>query len=441
MISQKDMTAQRSLDPTCSLCSRRQSHFDYRPNLKPINSRPPTALREKSIIFPAIFAVNVDSEQPDKLPLPTCNAEGCDGRDLAVEVDLMIPVAKPILSGEEIEEIRAVFDSGILAQGDVVARFEEKFAGYVNTSHGIATNNGTSALHAALASLGVSEGDEVITTPFTFVATATSIMMQRARPVFCDIDPQTYNIDPDLIAEKVTEKTTAIVVVHLYGLPCDMGPIMEIARDKGLKVVEDACQAHGAEYHDQKAGSIGDAGVFSFYPTKNMTTGEGGMITTSDPEVAERARIFRNHGQSRRYVHETLGYNYRMTNIAAAIGLSQLKHLDEFNARRRENAAHYDKNLDVKTPFVPEGRKHVYHQYTIEVEGREEFLKHLEENGVGYGIHYPVPAHKQPFLKDYGELVLPNTEEASRRVVSIPVHPGLTEEERNVVVQMVNGYE
>jgi dTDP-4-amino-4,6-dideoxygalactose transaminase len=359
----------------------------------------------------------------------------------AVEVDLMIPVAKPILSGEEIEGIRAVFDSGILAQGDVVAEFEDRFVEYVNTSHGIATNSGTSALHAALAALDVGEGDEVITTPFTFIATATSILMQRARPVFCDIDPQTYNIDPDLIAEKVTEKTTAIVVVHLYGLPCDMRPIMEIARDKGLKVVEDACQAHGAEYHGQKVGSIGDAGVFSFYPTKNMTTGEGGMITTSDPELAERARIFRNHGQSKRYVHKVLGYNYRMTNIAAAIGLSQLKHLDEFNARRRENAGYYDKNLELKTPFVPEGRKHVYHQYTIEVDDRDGFIKHLEKNGVGYGIHYPVPAHKQPLLKDYGDLHLPNAEEASRRVVSIPVHPGLTEEERDLVVQTVNSYE
>ncbi|HOO53371.1 MAG TPA: DegT/DnrJ/EryC1/StrS family aminotransferase [Methanothrix sp.] len=353
----------------------------------------------------------------------------------------MIPVAKPILSGAEIEGIKAVLDSGILAQGEAVAELEKRFAEYVGASHGVATNSGTSALHTALAALGVGEGDEVITTAFTFIATATSVLMQRARPVFCDIDPETYNIDPDQIQEAVTERTKAIIVVHLYGLPCDMKPIMEIAQDNGLKVVEDACQAHGAEYHDQKVGSIGDVGVFSFYPTKNMTTGEGGIITTSDPKLAEKAGMIRNHGQSQRYVHEILGYNYRMTNIAAAIGLSQLDMLDQFNDKRRENAGYYNENLEVKTPFVPVGMKHVYHQYTTEVEGRENFLKHLERHGVGYGVYYPIPAHKQPLFRDYNEMALPNTEAASERVVSIPVHPGLTEEELELVVRTVNGHE
>jgi len=353
----------------------------------------------------------------------------------------MIPIAKPILSGKEIEGIRAVLDSGILAQGKAVAEFEEKFAEYVGASHGIATNSGTSALHTALATLGVSKGDEVITTSFTFIATATSILMQRASPVFCDIDPQTYNIDPDLVQEAITKRTKAIIAVHLYGLPCDMKPIMDIAQDNGLKVVEDACQAHGAEYRGKKAGSFGDAGIFSFYPTKNMTTGEGGMVTTSDSQVAEKARMVRNHGQSQRYVHEIMGYNYRMTNIAAAIGLSQLKMLDQFNAKRRENAGYYDKSLFVKTPFVPEGMKHVYHQYTIEVEEREEFLKHLEKHGVGYGVHYPIPVHKQPLFRDYNEITLPNTEASSQRVVSLPVHPGLTKEERELIVRTVNSYE
>jgi len=353
----------------------------------------------------------------------------------------MIPIAKPILSGKEIEGIRAVLDSGILAQGKAVAEFEEKFAEYVGTSHGVATNSGTSALHTALAALGVSKGDEVITTSFTFIATATSILMQRASPVFCDIDPQTYNIDPDLVQEAITKRTKAIIAVHLYGLPCDMKPIIDIAQDNGLKVVEDACQAHGAEYRGKKAGSFGDAGIFSFYPTKNMTTGEGGMVTTSDSQVAEKARMVRNHGQSQRYVHEIMGYNYRMTNIAAAIGLSQLKMLDQFNAKRRENAGYYDKSLFVKTPFVPEGMKHVYHQYTIEVEEREEFLKHLEKHGVGYGVHYPIPVHKQPLFRDYNEITLPNTEASSQRVVSLPVHPGLTKEERELIVRTVNSYE
>lgn len=351
----------------------------------------------------------------------------------------MIPVAKPTFSGDEIEGIRAVLDSGILAQGESVARFEEEFAGYVGTDHGVATNNGTSALHTALAALGVKKGDEVVTTPFSFIASATSILMQGARPVFCDIDRGTYNIDPNLLQEVITDRTKAIIVVHLYGLPCDMKTIMEIAQYRGVKVIEDACQAHGAEYHGKKAGSMGDMGVFSFYPTKNMTTGEGGMITTSDMVAAEKARMIRNHGQSERYIHQVLGYNYRMTNLAAVIGLYQLKMLDRFNERRKDNARFYDNNLKFDSPFVPPGMKHVYHQYTIEVEDREPFLRHLEENGVGYGVHYPVPIHKQPLMKEYNSQSFPNTEEASRRVVSIPVHPGLTEEEREQVARAVNG--
>ena len=352
----------------------------------------------------------------------------------------MIPVAKPILSGDELDEIRAVLESGILAQGETVARFEDRFAEYVGTDYGVAVSNGTTGLHAALAALGVGEGDEVITTPFSFIATATSVLMQRARPVFCDIDPETYNIDPDGIKNAITERTKAIIVVHLYGLPCDMDPIMEIAEERDILVIEDACQAHGAEYHGRRAGSIGDAGVFSFYPTKNMTTGEGGMITTSDQKVAERARMIRNHGQSERYVHPVLGYNYRMTNLAAAIGLSQLRMIDHFNEKRRENARYYDENLNLKAPIVPDGCKHVYHQYTIQVEDRDAFTRHLEKEGVGYGVHYPVPIHRQPLMKEHFGQSFPRTEEASRRVVSIPVHPGLSIEEREQVVRAVNGY-
>jgi perosamine synthetase len=319
----------------------------------------------------------------------------------------MIPIAKPMLSGDELEEIKAVLESGVLTPGETVTRFKKKFAEYVGADHGIAANNGTSGLHAALAALGVKEGDEVVTTSFSFIATATSILMQRARPVFCDIDPKTFNIDPEKIEEAITEKTKAIIVVHLFGLTCDMKPIMEIAESNGLKVVEDACQAHGAEYQGKRAGYIGDVGVFSFYPTKNMTTGEGGVITTSDPEVAEGAQMIRNHGQSDRYVHPILGYNYRMTNLAAAIGLSQLKLIDQFNEKRRENARYYDENLNAEAPFVPAGRRHVYHQYTIQVNDRDGFTKHLEKEGVGYGVHYPVPIHKQLLMKEYNDRSFP----------------------------------
>ncbi|MDF0591946.1 DegT/DnrJ/EryC1/StrS family aminotransferase [Methanotrichaceae archaeon Mx] len=321
-----------------------------------------------------------------------------------------------------------------------MAQFEDRFAEYVGTDYGAAVSNGTTGLHAALAALGVGESDDVITTPFSFIATATSILMQGARPVFYDIDPETYNIDPDEIEDAITGRTKAIIVVHLYGLPCDMKPIMEIAEERDLLVIEDACQAHGAEYHGRRAGSIGDAGVFSFYPTKNMTTGEGGMITTSDQKVAERARMIRNHGQSERYVHPILGYNYRMTNLAAAIGLSQLKMIDHFNEKRRENARYYDENLNLDAPFVPDGYKHVYHQYTIQVDEREKFTRHLEEEGVGYGVHYPIPIHRQPLMREYNGQSFPRTEEASRRVVSIPVHPGLSIEEREQVVRALNGY-
>ncbi|WP_316967662.1 DegT/DnrJ/EryC1/StrS family aminotransferase [Candidatus Methanocrinis natronophilus] len=327
-----------------------------------------------------------------------------------------------------------------MAQGETVAQFEDRFAEYVGTDYGAAVSNGTTGLHAALAALGVGESDDVITTPFSFIATATSILMQGARPVFYDIDPETYNIDPDEIEDAITGRTKAIIVVHLYGLPCDMKPIMEIAEERDLLVIEDACQAHGAEYHGRRAGSIGDAGVFSFYPTKNMTTGEGGMITTSDQKVAERARMIRNHGQSERYVHPILGYNYRMTNLAAAIGLSQLKMIDHFNEKRRENARYYDENLNLDAPFVPDGYKHVYHQYTIQVDEREKFTRHLEEEGVGYGVHYPIPIHRQPLMREYNGQSFPRTEEASRRVVSIPVHPGLSIEEREQVVRALNGY-
>ncbi len=352
----------------------------------------------------------------------------------------MIPVAKPMLSGNELEEIKAVLESGILAQGETVARFEEEFARYADTDYGIAVNSGTSGLHTALAALGVGEGDEVITTPFSFIATATSVLMQRAKPVFCDIDPRTYNIDPERLEDAITERTKALIVVHLYGLTCDMEPIMEIANENGLKVIEDACQAHGAEYNGKRAGSLGDVGVFSFYPTKNMTTGEGGMITTSDLEVAEKTKMIRNHGQSERYVHPILGYNYRMTNLAAAIGLSQLNMIDQFNEKRQENARYYDELLNFESPFVPAGRKHVYHQYTIQVDDRDGFTKHLEKEGVGYGVHYPIPIHKQPLMKEYNGQNFPKAEEASKKVVSIPVHPGLTDEEREQVGRAVNGY-
>ena len=351
----------------------------------------------------------------------------------------MIPISKPEIGKEEIAAVTRVLESGMLAQGEVVEEFEDKFAAYIGTDNAIATNSGTSALHTALAAQGIKEGDEVITTAFSFFATASCVLMQNATPVFVDIDPKTYNIDQALIEAKISDRTKAIIPVHLYGQPCEMREIMDIAKANNLAVIEDAAQAHGAEYKAKKVGAIGDIGVFSFYSTKNIITGEGGMITTDNEEIAERARLIRNHGQSRRYFHDCLGYNYRMTNIAAAIGLVQLKKIDTLSLRRMSNARYYGEQLNVKKPFVSPNVKHVFHQYTIRVKDRDKFQAHLERNGVGYGIYYPVPLSSQP-LFDSNEL-FEVAELASKEVISIPVNPSLKRVDVEKVVKVVNGYE
>ncbi len=353
----------------------------------------------------------------------------------------MIPISKPEIGREEIEAVKSVLESGMLAQGEEVEEFEAKFASFIGVKHAIATNSGTSALHTALASAGIRRGDEVITTAFSFFATASAILMQGARPVFVDIDPRTYNINPEKVERAITERTKAIIPVHLYGQPCEMKELMAIAEEHRLMVIEDAAQAHGAMYGGRRVGSIGDMGVFSFYSTKNIITGEGGMITTDDDEIAERARMIRNHGQRRRYVHECLGYNYRMTNIAAAIGLVQLEKLEKLNARRISNARYYSEHLKVKPPYVAPHLRHVFHQYTIRVNSRSraKFLHHLEAHGIGYGIYYPMPLPRQPAIA--ARVYCPEAELASGEVVSIPVHPGLKTEDIRRVVEVVNEYE
>ncbi len=351
----------------------------------------------------------------------------------------MIPISKPEIGKEEIEAVTKVLQSGMLAQGEVVEEFEDKFAAYIGTDYAIATNSGTSALHTALASVGINSGDEVITTAFSFFATASCVLMQNATPVFVDINPKTYNIDPSKIEAKLSERTRAIIPVHLYGQPCEMSEIMKIAKEHNLVVIEDAAQAHGAEYKATKVGSIGDIGVFSFYSTKNIITGEGGMITTNNEQIAERARMIRNHGQTKRYFHDCLGYNYRMTNIAAAIGLVQLKKIDMLNLKRMSNARYYGEQFNLKKPYVSQNVKHVFHQYTIRVKDREKFIAHLERHGVGYGIYYPVPLPSQPLFNSEG--TFPEAELASKEVVSIPVNPSLKRADVEKVVTVVNSYE
>ena len=358
----------------------------------------------------------------------------------------MIPVATPIIDEEEIQEVIKVLKSGFIAQGHRVAEFEEKFAAYVGTDHAVATSSGTTALHLALLAAGVGKGDEVITTPFSFAATANAALYVGATPVFADIDPLTYNIDPERIEELITPSTRAIIPVHLYGQPADMDPIMDLAADHDILVIEDAAQAHGAEYHGRRVGSMGDAACFSFYPTKNITTGEGGIITTDDDEIAEMASILRAHGETERYRHTYLGYNFRMTDISAAIGIAQLGKLEEFNRRRIGNAAYLTSQLGdlegVSTPHISEGVRHVFHQYTLRVPGsRDELMGFLNERGVGTGIHYPRPIYRQELYQRLGfDARCPVSEAAAEEVLSIPVHPALTSEELETVAGMVREF-
>ncbi|HEX7628362.1 MAG TPA: DegT/DnrJ/EryC1/StrS aminotransferase family protein [Candidatus Methanoperedens sp.] len=344
----------------------------------------------------------------------------------------MIPIAKPIIGEDEVRAVTEVLRSGVIAEGQKVKDFETAFAKFAGTSYAVAVNSGTAALHAALLAHGIGPGDEVITTPFSFVATANSVLFTGAKPVFADIREDTFNIDPQSIVEKITPKTKAIIPVHLYGQSADMKAIMDIAEDKDLIIIEDACQAHGATFEGKSVGSFGE-GTFSFYPTKNMTTSEGGIITTNNKDVADKARMIRSHGSKQRYLHEMLGFNLRMTDIAAAIGLVQLGKISDFNRARLNNAQYLTKSLQkIKGLILPHVDKrcgHVFHQYTIRIRGdlsRDEVVSSLNKMDIGTGIYYPLPIHKQPYYKELGyDDYLPVSESASKEVISLPVHPSL----------------
>lgn len=355
----------------------------------------------------------------------------------------MISMVKLQLGNEEKQAVLDVLDSGMLAQGPRVKEFEDAFAEMIGVSQAIATSSGTTALQLALLANGIKEGDEVITSPFTFIASANSILYVGARPVFVDIDPKTFNLDPNLIESAITPRTKAIMPVHLYGLCSDMEAIQAIAQKYNLAIIEDACQSHGATCGTQKAGSFG-TGAFSFYATKNMTSGEGGMITTNDPAIAEHCRVLRQHGSRRRYYHDELGYNFRMTDIQAAIGLPQLRKLAAGNRARQENARYLNDHLQgVTVPYTPDGYQHVYHQYTVRIpaEKREGFCNFLQERGIGYAVFYPVPIHQQKVYLELGyQDHLPEAEKAAQEVVSLPIHPGLSQEDLAVIVSTVNEY-
>ena len=356
-----------------------------------------------------------------------------------------IPIAQPSLGNEESDAVLAVLASGMIAQGPVTAAFEEEFAAYCGVPHAVAVSNGTTALHAALLAAGVGPGDEVVVPAFTFFATASSVSMCGAVPVFADVDAVTATIDPADILAKIGPKTKAVIGVHLYGQPCDVPAIKKICSNEDLVFIEDAAQAHGATYRGKKIGSLGDLACFSFYATKNMATGEGGMVTTGSGEYDEHLRRLINHGQSEKYLHSELGYNYRMTDINAAIGRAQLAKLDGFNRRRQENAAYYDSHITAPgliLPAVAPGRTHVWHQYSLRVTGRfplprDELMAYLREHRIGCAVHYPIALTRQPLYA--GVSHCPVAESLAASVLSIPVHPNVTDEGREYIADTING--
>nr|WP_242519609.1 DegT/DnrJ/EryC1/StrS family aminotransferase [Microbacterium esteraromaticum] len=363
--------------------------------------------------------------------------------DQGDRVSEFIPPAKPIIGDEEREAVDRVLRSGMVAQGPEVATFEEEFsAHFVPGRPSVAVNSGTAGLHLGLLAAGVGPGDEVIVPSFTFAATGNSVALTGATPVFVDIEPETFTLDPEAVADAITSKTKGILPVHLYGHPAHMRELEALAADRGLALYEDAAQAHGAALDGRPVGSFGEFAMFSLYPTKNMTSGEGGMVTTATAEIARQVKLLRNQGMERQYENEVIGFNARMTDIHAAIGRVQLTKVDAWTATRQQNAAFLDANLrGVVVPPVANGAVHVYHQYTVRVpEDRDGFVKALkEEHNVGAGVYYPIPNHRLPSLAPYAPgLDLPATERAAREVASLPVHPSLSQNDLERIVAAVN---
>jgi perosamine synthetase len=346
-------------------------------------------------------------------------------------VSEFIPPARPIIGDEEREAVDRVLRSGMVAQGPEVAAFEREFSDhFVQGRPTVAVNSGTSGLHLGLLAAGVGAGDEVIVPSFTFAATGNSVALTGATPVFVDIEPETFSLDPSAVEAAITPRTRGILPVHLYGHPARLRELSTVAEKHGVALYEDAAQAHGASLDGRPVGAWGSFAMFSLYPTKNMTSGEGGMVTLADDALARKVRLLRNQGMEKQYENEVIGFNARMTDIHAAIGRVQLTKVDAWTARRQENAAFLDANLrGVVVPPVAEGAVHVYHQYTIRVaEDRDGFVRALkEEHQVGSGVYYPIPNHRLPSLSPYAPgLDLPVTEAAAREVVSLPVHPSLS---------------
>ncbi|MDN5768123.1 MAG: DegT/DnrJ/EryC1/StrS family aminotransferase [Humibacillus sp.] len=355
-----------------------------------------------------------------------------------------IPVARPLIGEEERQAVVRVLESGHVVQGDQVAAFEHEFADLVDGRECVAVASGTAALQLGLLAAGIGPGDEVIVPSFTFAATANAVRLVGALPVFVDIDPSSFCLEPAAVAAAVTPSTAAIVPVHLFGHVADMDAIGRIAQRHHLLVLEDAAQAHGARRGDRPAGTFGDLAAFSFYATKNMTTGEGGLVATADKALARQIRLLRNQGMERRYEHEIVGLNARMTDLAAAIGRVQLSHLPGWNDARRSHAATLTARLDdvVQTPTVAPGTTHVFHQYTLRHDDRDRLAQHLWARGIDTAVHYPRPVHRMPAyaVGPWQDTDLPQTQRACREVLSLPVHPGLTDDDLDRIVAGVRSF-
>jgi dTDP-4-amino-4,6-dideoxygalactose transaminase len=336
---------------------------------------------------------------------------------------------------EEIERgFRTVLETTQFILGPDGKALEEEIAAYCGVKHAVGVASGTDALHLALRAGGIGEGDEVITSPFTFIATAEAISYVGARPVFVDIDPETFNIDPSLVEAAITEKTRAILPVHLFGQPADMAPLEDLCGRYGLRLIEDCAQSFGAEYRGKKTGAIGDLGCFSFFPSKNLGCyGDGGMIITDDDALVEEVRVLRNHGSRQRYHHSVIGYNSRLDELQAVVLRAKLRHIDTYNGLRRKNARHYTERLkgtDVLPPKEDGKGAHVYHQYTILTEAREQVQSALGAAGIASAVYYPIPLHRQEVYREaFADVSLPVAEEVSGKVLSLPMYPELTEEQ------------
>lgn len=343
---------------------------------------------------------------------------------------------------DEIDEaVNEIIDNTAFILGDAVEQFEENFAQYCQAKHCVGTNSGTSALQLIYQAFGIGEGDEVITTPFTFIATVEPLIHLGADVVFADINPKTYTIDPDEVEQAITEKTKAIVAVHLYGHPADMDALREIANDHDLRLIEDAAQAHGARWQDQRVGSLGDACAFSFYPGKNLGAfGDAGAVTTKNSQLAEQTRKLRDHGRQGKYSHTSLGYNERMDGIQGAVLDVKLSYLDQWNEGRRENARTYNQalmDLPVTPPATDDRAEHVYHQYVVRTPNRDAAIEDLHDRDIGAGIHYPVPLHFQESLAELGyeQGDFPHAEQAAREVLSLPIFSLLTDKQKEYVIE------